>query len=235
MTRCALEFERWIGLSITFHSFEKCDITYNSPWKNAFYLILLYIFVHTFQFRSKEIFSLHLFALLLLLLRPVSIVFRSGIEDVEESFARIAHFEHARHVTTPVAVIGRAPDRTQSIVIQDLIPFLTELMRPQDMRHRIDSQKLLHDLRTKRIPSATRRERKLVALRIRIRPDEIRHRTLVRNFAESVNDLDLVDRVDRRRQATVHAEDLVVDDDRERQEVEHVGEVVPDVGIAVLA
>ena len=57
----------------------------------------------------------------------------------------------------------------------------------------------------------------------------------MRNFAESVDNLDLVNRVDRRRQATMHAKDLVVDDDRERQEIEHVGEVVPDVGVAVLA
>ena len=33
----------------------------------------------------------------------------------------------------------------------------------------------------------------------------------------------------------MHAEDLVVDDNAEREEVEHVGEIVPDIGVAVLA
>jgi hypothetical protein len=53
--------------------------------------------------------------------------------------------------------------------------------------------------------------------------------------AEAVKDLDLVYRVHRRRQPTVHAEDLVVDHSGECEEVEHVGEVGPDVRRAVLA
>lgn len=55
------------------------------------------------------------------------------------------------------------------------------------------------------------------------------------DLPEPVDDLDLVDAVDARRQAPVHAEDLVVDHHGEREEVEHVREVVPDVGVAVLA
>ena len=33
----------------------------------------------------------------------------------------------------------------------------------------------------------------------------------------------------------MHAEDLIVYDDGERQKVEHVGEVMPDIGITILA
>jgi hypothetical protein len=33
----------------------------------------------------------------------------------------------------------------------------------------------------------------------------------------------------------MHAEYLVVDDHAQREEVKHVGEVVPDIGIAILA
>lgn len=51
----------------------------------------------------------------------------------------------------------------------------------------------------------------------------------------SVDDFDLVDRVDGRRQASVDAKDLVVDDYTESQEVEHVGEIMPDVGVAVFS
>lgn len=57
----------------------------------------------------------------------------------------------------------------------------------------------------------------------------------MRYLSKPVDDLDLVDGMYGRRQAAVHAEDLVVDDDREGEEVEHVGEVVPDVGVPVLA
>lgn len=55
------------------------------------------------------------------------------------------------------------------------------------------------------------------------------------NFAEAVDDLDLIDGVDRGGEAAVDAKDLVVDDDAEGQVVKHVSEVVPDVCVAVLA
>jgi hypothetical protein len=55
----------------------------------------------------------------------------------------------------------------------------------------------------------------------------------VRDLAKPVNDLDLIYRMDRRRQAAVDAEYLVVDHHAQGKEVEHVGEVVPHVGVAV--
>jgi hypothetical protein len=55
----------------------------------------------------------------------------------------------------------------------------------------------------------------------------------MRYLAEAVDDLDLVDRVDTGRKASVDTEYLVVNDDGERQEIKHVGEVVPYVGIPV--
>lgn len=55
------------------------------------------------------------------------------------------------------------------------------------------------------------------------------------DFSESVDDLDLVDGMYRRRQATVYTKDLVVDDHGESKEVEHVCEIVPNVGVAIFA
>lgn len=57
----------------------------------------------------------------------------------------------------------------------------------------------------------------------------------MRDLSKPINNLNLIDRMDRRRQPAVHAEDLIVDDDAEGEKVEHVGEVVPDVGVAVFA
>ena len=163
----------------------------------------------------------------------MQIVLRRRIKDVEEPLHLIADLEHARHVPTPVAVIRRAPYRAQPIVIEHLIPLLTQLMRAQDMRHLIDVEELFHHLRPKRIPGPAGRERKLIPLGVRIAPDEVGHGPLVRDLAEAVDDFDLVDAVDGRAEPAVHAEDLVVDDDGEGEEVEHVGEVVPHVGVAV--
>lgn len=57
----------------------------------------------------------------------------------------------------------------------------------------------------------------------------------MRYLSEAVDDLDLIDGVDRRGKAAVDAEDFIVDDHAKRQEVEHIGEVVPDACVAVLA
>lgn len=55
------------------------------------------------------------------------------------------------------------------------------------------------------------------------------------DLAEPVNDLDLVNMVNRRRQAAVHAKDGVVNHHRQGQKVEHVGKVLPHCWRAVLS
>lgn len=57
----------------------------------------------------------------------------------------------------------------------------------------------------------------------------------MRNFAETVDDLDLIDRVDARTQAAVYTKDLIVNDTAQRKVVEHVGEIVPDRRVAVFS
>ena len=63
------------------------------------------------------------------------------------------------------------------------------------MRHIVDSKELLHDLSAESIPSASRGERELVAVWVWIRPDKVSHWTFVGDFAEAVDDFDLVDRM----------------------------------------
>ena len=172
---------------------------------------------------------------LVLLLPPVQIILRRRIKHIEVPVPLIAHLEHARHVPAPIAVIRRAPDGAQPVIVQDLIALLTELVRAEDVVHLVDVEELLDDLCAEGVSCASGREGELVALRVRIAPDQIGHGSLVRYLAEAIDDFDLVDAVDAGTQAAVHAEDLVVDDDREGEEVEHVGEVVPDVGVAVFA
>lgn len=52
-------------------------------------------------------------------------------------------------------------------------------------------------------------------------------------FSESVNNLDLIDRMYRRREATMDTKYLVIDDNTQGKEVEHVCEVVPDIRISI--
>ena len=172
---------------------------------------------------------------LVLLLPPVQIILRRRIKHIEVPLPLIAHLEHARHIPAPIAVIRRAPDGAQPVIVQNLIALLTELVRAEDVIHFVDVEELLDHLCAKRVSCASGREGELIALRVRITPYQIGHGSLVRYLPEAIDDFDLIDTVDAGTQAAVHAEYLVVDDDREGEEVEHVGEVVPDVGVAVFA
>ena len=187
---------------------------------------------------SKEILhhnALPILTRLILLLPPMQIILRRRIKDIEEPLPLIADLEHARHVPAPIAVIRRAPDRAQPVVVQDLIALLAELVRAEDVVHFVDVEEFFDDLGAEGVAGASGRERELVPLRVRVAPDQVCHGALVRDLPEAIDDFDLVDAVDAGAEAAVHAEDLVVDDDGQGEEVEHVGEVVPDVGVAVFA
>lgn len=54
-------------------------------------------------------------------------------------------------------------------------------------------------------------------------------------LTEPVDDLDLVNRMNGRRQAAVDTEDLVIYNNTQSKKIEHVGEIVPDIGVAVFS
>lgn len=103
------------------------------------------------------------------------------------------------------------------------------------MCHGVDLKEFLDDLSTKSVTSSSWAQRELVAVGVRIAPDQVGHRAFVWDLPETVDDLDLINAMDAGRQTTVDAEDLVIDDAGEGEVVKHVGEVVPDSGVAVLA
>lgn len=55
------------------------------------------------------------------------------------------------------------------------------------------------------------------------------------NLLNSVKSPNVIEGIDTRREAPVEAEDLVVDEGGKGEVVEQVGEVLPDIGISVLA
>ena len=103
------------------------------------------------------------------------------------------------------------------------------------MAHFVDGQKFAHNLSSECIASTTRRKREFISFGVWIAPDQVRHWTLVRDFPESIDDFYLVDAMYAWAQSSVYTKNLVVDDHTEGKKVEHVGEIVPDVGVAVLA
>lgn len=92
----------------------------------------------------------------------------------------------------------------------------------------------LADVLAERVAGAARRDAPAAAV-VRVRPQQVAHRPLVRHLLHAIDLADLVECVDGRREAAVQAEDLVVDQRGKRQVVEQVGEVLPHVRVAVLA
>lgn len=92
---------------------------------------------------------------LVLLLPSMQIILRRRIKHIEDPVPLIAHLEHARHVPAPIAVIRRAPDGAQPIVVQDLIALLTELVRAEDVAHLVHAEELPDHLCAKRVSCAS--------------------------------------------------------------------------------
>ena len=169
----------------------------------------------------------------ILLLTSVLIIFRCCLKYIKEPFTRVTDLQYTGHIATTIAVIRSAPDGAQSVVIQYLISFLTELVSPQDVRHRIYVEKFPDDLGTKCVTCSPWAKAELISIWIWIAPDQVRHRPLVGYLSEAINDLDLIQAMNAWAQASVDAEDVIIDDDTECKEIEHVSKVMPNICVSI--
>lgn len=92
----------------------------------------------------------------------------------------------------------------------------------------------LRDVLPKGIPSSSRRYTPSTSI-IGIRPKQITHGSLVWHLLYTVESSDVIKGIDAWGETPVEAEYLVVDEGGKREVVEEVGEVLPNVGIAVLS
>ncbi len=125
------------------------------------------------------------------------IIFRRRRENVKEPLPRVAHLQHTREIPAPVAVVRCGPDGAEAVVVEDLVAFLAELVGAQDMRHAVYLEELAYDLGAEGVACAAGGEGEFVAVGVGVGPDEVSHGAFVGDFAEAVDDFDLVYRVDR--------------------------------------
>lgn len=173
--------------------------------------------------------------LLLLLRNSVRLVFGCRVENVEVSFSSWGNLEDAGQITATVTVIRGTPNSRQAIIKHDHVPLIAELMCAQNVRHGVDLEELLHDLRAKCISSSSWTKRKLISVAVWIAPYQIGHWPFVGNLSEAVDNFDLVYAVYARAESSVNAEDLVINDARQGKVVEHVGEMVPYSCVAIFS
>jgi hypothetical protein len=70
---------------------------------------------------------------------------------------------------------------------------------------------------------------------IRIRPQEIADRSLMRNFLNSVELSDLIKSVNGRRETTMETEDLALDNSSQWKIIEEFSKSFPHIGISILS
>jgi hypothetical protein len=118
-------------------------------------------------------------------------------------------------------------------ILRPVIALHDQLMGSCDERKTIVMVERLGNILAEGVASATRGYAPAAPV-IRVRPEQITHGSLVRHFLYAVECPNVIKRVDARGQPAVQTKDLVVDQGGEREVVEQIGEVLPDVGIAVL-
>lgn len=139
-----------------------------------------------------------------------------------------------RLVTTSVAVVWRREDRDNITILRPVVTLHNQLMSSSDQRETVVVVERFRDILAKRVSRTSWRYSPSAAV-IWIGPEEIAHRALVGNLLNTIESSDVVQGIDGWGEAAVEAENLVVDEGGEREIVEEVGEVLPDVGVAVLA
>jgi len=117
---------------------------------------------------------------------------------------------------------------------QGRVAFHAELMSAEDVRHPIRLEEFVDHPRSERVTRASRGNREVLLLWVRVGPNQIGDRAFVGDFSKPVHDFDLVDGVYRWGQTPMNAEYSVIDHDGQRQEVKHVCEVCPNSGRAIL-
>lgn len=88
--------------------------------------------------------------------------------------------------------------------------------------------KLLDGIATEEIACSTSRNRPALD-HFGIRPQQVTHSALLRDFSKSVDLLQIVDLLDIGRQSTVHAEDLIIHNGSNGKVVEDIGERSPNI------
>ena len=115
-----------------------------------------------------------------------------------------------------------------------LVSLLDELVRAADGIYLIGVVELLADVLAKGVAGATGRDAPAAAV-VRVRPEQVTHGSLMRNFLPTVKRAHIVKGVKRGREATVRAEEAVINECSEWEAVEGGSDAAPSGGVAILA
>ncbi len=121
---------------------------------------------------------------------------RDSREDMEALHQVLAHIHDGGHVSTPVTVVGGAPDGDDGLVGEmPLVAFIDELMSAGDELQAIDMVELGRDFVAKQPSSASRGDGPGTDI-FGVAPDEVAKGAFMRDFLSASDNSDLIERTD---------------------------------------
>mmetsp|Transcript_27977 Transcript_27977/g.56335 ORF Transcript_27977/g.56335 Transcript_27977/m.56335 type:complete len:299 (-) Transcript_27977:449-1345(-) len=154
-------------------------------------------------------------------------VLRPRFEDGVVDCACLVDVEDCGDVAASVAIVWCGPDRHEQLPEIVLVTFHGQLVRPRDHFELVCVEELVGNVRAEDVARAALRDTPPLDVVIGVRPHQVAHGPLVRRLLHTHQVLDLVDCVERGRQAAVHAEHHVVDDRTQAEHVEDVDAPLP--------
>ena len=165
----------------------------------------------------------------------MTLVLRTVLKDVKIAIQVLIQFADRGQVLEPVAIVGRGPYRSQLPIEKLLKALLADLVSPIDPDAAICVEEAFNDIGSEHVASAAVRELKPTCVTVGIRPHQVCEWALMWNLLYSFDLFDVIDVLEGRRQASMHAEDLAVDRGSQGQKVKNFCELLPDDQATILA
>lgn len=119
----------------------------------------------------------------------------------------LINFHDGGLVTAPVAVVGGAEDGDNVSLVAPVVTLHHELVRPRHEGQAVAVVEGLRDVRAKGVPGTSWGDAPAGPV-IRVRPEEVAHRTLVGNLDDSVQRANVIQRVDGGGETSMETENL---------------------------
>ena len=158
----------------------------------------------------------------------------SGVELQERVLQFVVQLDHSCLIAATIAVVRRREHGHHIAVVTPVVALHDELMRPGYEGESVGVVERLGDVLAESVARSTGGDAPAATV-IGVRPQQVAHGSLVRDFLNAVESPDVVEGVYRGGQAAVQAEDLTVHKGCQWEIIKQVGEVFPHIRVAIFA
>ena len=133
---------------------------------------------------------------------------RRWVELKEIILHELVDFHYGGLVAAPIAVVRGGEDGDNVALMRPVVAVHDELMGARDSSQVVRVVELLANVLSEAVAGATRADTPTASV-VRVRPEQVADRSLVRRLLHSVQLTDLIERVNTRRKTAMQAKHLV--------------------------